>query len=264
MSNRTMGEQVVTLSIGTALILEETLLQDKIPGDPKAVFFNVRTLFRNFWNAYPNDNRDNVRDMVIPFKEELDTLGQMINDIGLGFYFYYPTYDSLGKILPNAVIKKDETPKSIEYSIAEDIIKRACKTNKEVNFVDVFIPPWNGDILLVSHYPVDLLNRYKFKSMKLLESHTGAIKDPKVWNSKILSPDLRYLPFNPLTLSIFGDKSNLLRAQKTRVYRQTIIQMAQADKWTPLTQKDKIVNSIKKLRDREVRDWMLKSIRSGN
>jgi hypothetical protein len=253
MSLRTLGDET-PISVGTGQIFDMKLNLLEAKDKPDAVFFNVRTLFRNFWEAFDKDTRPNVREMISDFMDELDTIGSLLLNMQIPYFYFWPQYNDLHKKLPGSKLKEKRGMNAILYETAEAVMAIPVTRRDDITMTDTLIPKYEGHVWLVSHHPVDLLSRYQFKSLTLLESHTGALKKPIVWNTKIFSnKDYYVLPFHPLTLCIFGDKSGDQLQGYPVKYRKVIMEMAEQNRWTVMTTTDKITNSINKIDDPEMK-----------
>jgi hypothetical protein len=207
-NERVLGEKIA-ISVATAQIFELTL-NEELRQKPDGVLFNVRTLWRNYWEAWSEKDRPNVRLITDEFFEELEVISALMQQLQIPAYFFWPEYRAMTKKLPGAVLKEKTTATAVIYDAAEKAIEVLVKRSKFAIVIDTLIPKANGNAWLVSHLPIDLLSRYQFTSLKLLESHTGALVDPMAWNKKIFSnKKYRRMPFNSFTLSIFGDRSKV-------------------------------------------------------
>ena len=101
---------------------------------------------------------------------------------------------------------------------------------------------------MLTHVAYDLLSYNKFNTLHLLESHTGKCKDISLWWTKLSnSKDLMRIPFNILTLQIFGDSQIFLPFPIET--RKQILQLAEDKKWTNVTTKERIRLSLDTLKD---------------
>ena len=105
------------------------------------------------------------------------------------------------------------------------------------------------EAFIVTHLPVDLLSRYNFKKLELVESHTGAIKAFPHWHSKLTGgKELVNIPFNAFSLQVFGDNGNLFTPLLPSL-RKEVLRLAQEDRWVAITTDDKIRMSLRKVTD---------------
>lgn len=258
MMERVLGEKVA-ISVATAQIFEITLNEELVK-KPDGLIFNVRTLWRNYWEAWSDSDRPNVREITDGFFDELDVIGGLVRNLGISAIYVWPEYRALESKLPGSVLKKSETDKAIAYDAAEKYIEVLVKQNKYANIIDTLIPKANGNAWLVSHLPIDLLSRYQFTSLKLLESHTGALVEPVAWNKKLFSnKNYRRMPFNSFTLSIYGDRSKMFKGHPIGI-RKAVYNLAVENRWTPMTTLEKIRFDINKVTDQNLKSILVKAL----
>lgn len=254
MKQRELGEKI-PFSIPTARIFEETL-NENLKEKPDALFINVRTLFRNFWTSWKEEERPHFREIYKDFIDEMQQITALLSSMNLAYYLYWPEYRDIDRKLPGALIKTKQPIRQIDLEVAETSIFAVLKRQSLINVIDTLIPAFDGNVWLISHYPIDLLSKYQFKSLKLLQSHTGILVMPGNWNKTIFSND-RYekLPFNHFTLSIFGDKSKMLKGHPLK-FRNMLLKLADKYRWTPVTTVDRIRDGIKTIEDVEMQKAM--------
>lgn len=244
---RALGEKL-PFSIATAIPLEEQLVIEKPAGN--LVWANIRTMARNFWGSYETSNRPNVTVMMPLFIEELTNIAYLLNQNGVEIKYYAPSYASL-RGLKHAKVRRPKSEKQITYFNAEEVLTDWATRNEGLNVtaVNTKLLGDNNDVLLLSHYPVDLLYRHSFSKLRLLESSTGAIKEPMSWNTKLNLPkEYPGIPFNELTLQVFGDKGKHFNALP-RAVKMELVELAKKSRWLPTTTKNKIEYDLKKLND---------------
>lgn len=253
MVERRLGD-TLPFSIATAEPFEKVVTNMEFNGKGDAIFFNVRTLWRNFWGAYPNDGKPNVREVIPLFIEETRQLQNFIHSGGRAFYFYYPQYRAIEKVFPLAKFRQEDklTPKQKVELIAEHVaLTGLIASGITIANINYNMPAYDKDVWMITHHPIDLLQRYQFKSLHLLESHTGVLKNPMEWNSKIIpTADYVRIPFNVMTLQVFGDGVTFLSGPPA--YKKALLELAEARQWTPLTTKTKIIDDLGRLSDKTV------------
>jgi len=244
---RELGEFGV--SIGTSVALEEGLVPlDKYP---QQIWINVKTIYRNLYSALSENDTYNHPMILEDLVEELSLIDTAIVGITSGkmdTVFYLPSYKSLAKLFPKALIKKPKTPIQLTYSVTMDDVLEEFLKGKYTDFrlvqCDCAVPGEDKDSLMITHYPVDILSKPNFSRLALLESHTGKIKKENAWNSKLTSgKQLLRIPFNVLTLQVFGDQATHFNSMPHRV-KQDLIVLADERKWNSLTTRDKIVSDL--------------------
>lgn len=259
------------LSIPTSLAMEALFVEDK-NGDsskPKSLFVNVRTLFRNLWSSLEAAAREPLdatafADVV---KQEMDFIQGYVAEKSMGKFvlvFYICSYDDLAQRLPRAILKTANTDKQRLYLKREmettNIVKNDYgETHKIENFRTQIT--MREHAVLLTHSPIDLLFN-DFYSAVLLESHTGKLKLPYEWNSKLTNgKDLSHLPFNKFTIQVFGDNNTYISQMPMKI-KKVVLEMAEKDNWSAVTTVDKIRFSLKKLRDHYARDYLLQVLKS--
>ena len=267
MAARAVGQ--MPLSIATSLALEGAfgIHPDRPPESPAPIlkyshiWINVRTLVRNILGALEKDfyERFEPHYIHVAIHQEMRQIETNIisaTDGNCQLVFYLPDYFQLKRVIPGAT----ERVASTEKQAFQEMLERICTgtTMDETQGVDVrsvkipFEAPTHRALIL-THMPLDLLSRYGFAQLDLLESHTGAIKPPAQWYTKLTGGrDLPPLPFNKFTLKLFGDGNNLIAAQHFKVKR-AVLEVAVLDNWSALTTMDKIRQSIRKIDDPQIR-----------
>lgn len=247
---RELGKSL-PISVPTAIPLEE-LTTAGVSYPEYEVWINVRTLIRNLLNTLDTEAKMMLDSQSVgaAVVEEMNTLEPWLSMIDTPYRvnFYFTTRRSLTSIFPQALFKIPKTPKQrLEHDLTEDALEYIIKARQDVTLFDVALEGKGKSVLLVSHQPIDLLSRYNFDDLLLLESHTGKVKGPAYWSSKLQGKGSENLPFNPLTLQIFGDGDTFVGFP--RKMKNEIINLAQARGWTPITTKSKIESDFQHLND---------------
>lgn len=263
-ANRAVGEY--PLSIGTSLAME-TLKPDSKYG---SLWINIRTLFRNIWDALDSEDRkllmENLKGNQAGFSKQVafaiaDTLEEELHrilQVNQGkldkVVLYHREYgDLLARfpkaflVTPNTVIQK--TRNNLMNNAIDEVLRRPI--GEKIDFdrgSQLKGEPVKA--LILTHYPVDLLSRTAFMQLRLIESYTGAIKTKSQWNTKLTDGKLMpRIPFNDFTIQIFGDGNVLFRSYPKAV-RTAILELAEKYKWTTMTTKEKIKQNIAWMNDK--------------
>lgn len=229
--------------------------------DAKEIWFNIRTVFRNIYNALDSNVKDKLtKELALQVTfNELNNILNVYRTVSFGskVVFYVCHYKSLLKEYPNAFYKAVKTDNQRKYNELEDhIVKEIVKSSTLVKVFDVKIKGMFPKAAIVTHYPLDLLSHRSFEKLVLLESHTGNIKGKSEWNSKLTNgKEIPNIPFNPLTLQIFGD--GVLFSPMIINIRRMIIELSIQRHWNVITSRDKIISDIKTLKDHLVKDMLL-------
>ncbi len=255
------------LSIATSLAIEGILGEH--PDRPtnrndlkhfNVVWINLRTLFRNFYNALPKEAEGVIAasEFVEPFVMEIDQLFNVLqteskNNIKVNIYNC--TYSDIERLYPKAIIRRPSTPNQIEYNNVQNTVTHTVSKFVLKDLINAFDTKIKvveqSPTLLLSHCAVDLFNR-GFKKMCLWESHTGAVKEKFEWYTKYYNgKELFQIPFHEGLIQIFGDNEHF--RPQSLVMKRAILQVANDYGWSQATTDDKISYGIGQIEDRELR-----------
>lgn len=266
---------VLPVSIGTAIAIQAILGYDPegkpLKGTPAftqydTLYLNVRTLIRNFIGAKPNEEKGKITPEEIFFGITADI--KIIDEImtthaGPSFRVmpYLCYFNDLEKKLPyaawrtaNTEIQKaakkleDDALKLIKDKVTGNpnstLLVFATKLDRYVGANEELKRHRPGNTLILTHMPIDLLSVHHFPRLTLLESHTGKTKDRNDWNTKLKNykPEMARLPFNPMTLQIFGDTGDMFQPVAQPKAKKRIVELSNKYNWNPLTTMDRMVN----------------------
>lgn len=257
-ANREKG--AFPISIGTSLAIEGAIGQHPDqPSHPNAllannqVWFNLFTLFRNLYHALKaQDQKAATVGELYPALVE-DILGcqtAVAQESGgkCQAVFYLNDYSTLPKRFPQAKLRQPSTENQQIYQAIEQatLVRLLREPPVEIERFQTAIHGAFGKALIVTHYAFDLLARYSFASLNLLESHTGKIKPPSQWNSKLTGKheDTDHLPFLALTLQVYGDGQQFMSLPGG--LRAAILKVAKARQWTTVTTLEKVKFTLEK------------------
>lgn len=269
-SQRDKGD--LPLSIGTSLAIEslcglgdEFFTEHPAVNEVDELWVNLRTLFRNLYGSIER----HVRDTMLPdalmagMLDDIQTMEATIVRKTHGrvtVVFYVCDYSDFKQVFPHAHYKELKTEKQkIEQTIENQTITALVEDGPSIDLRQyrTKIVDEGKRVALLTHYPVDLLWRSNFQELRLLESHTGKIKPPVEWYTKLTGgKDLTRIPFNRLTLQVFGD-GNTLFASMPQKLKQELIDLSIKYKWTPLTTEEKVRYGISKIYDPRVKTFYL-------
>lgn len=269
--NREKGQ--VPVSIGTSLALEagSGTYPDRPESPPpftraKQLWVNLRTLVRNLYACLPTELKDNVLpdELWECVLEEMAIIPAAVTNGSMGntsVVYYASDYNNLKRRFPEASIREPRTTKQLlQHSVEETTLKMALSNNRDFN-VQLFDFEIEGQYpasFILTHLPVDLLARYRFERLELLESHTGALKGPAAWNTKLTNGrELTNVPFNHFTLQLFGDNGNMFAPQSITLRRE-VLRLAKQFNWTNVTTLEKVRETIKKISNDQQREAVLK------
>lgn len=267
LANRVLGQY--PLSIATSLALEGAMgIHPDHPSDKKelldysVLWVNLKTLFRNYYNAVDKESVHDVRpaEFSEAVWQEMDQLTRVVQSETAGkmsVQYYVSDYANLETTYPKALIRGDTTGLQRAYSAAmvgslaplirdhRDVIK-----SYRLKITDSVTQP----TLMLTHIAFDLLAK-GFTNMALLESHTGAIKKKHLWYTKYHNGrELSQIPFNEGFMMIFGD-SEIFRPMAIGV-RRAVLELATQYNWSQATTLAKIDYSLSTLKDHLLKDTL--------
>jgi hypothetical protein len=228
------------------------------------LLINVRTIYRNLVGSLPDHLKDNCLpgDLATVMVQELATIRGSVPP-QTKVIFYLPSYKGVRSKFPLATVREPRTPKQINYyKVKETTLKLIEKEAKELGITvcDMAPPKAEGRCLIITHYPVDLLAKAQYIELILVESHTGVFKRANEWNTKLNTDDFYLLPFNELTLQVFGDSNGLFRPMDRKI-KKAVLDIAKQYLWNSMTTRDKISYSLSSLRDRYTGEYLKKLLR---
>lgn len=261
---RTLGNY--HLSISTSLAIEGLLGMhpDQVPRPAvkpimryKEMWVNLRTLYRNIWEALPKLIQESIKadEIAQIMLEEMDLIPDILRqekgqDVKVQYYFH--TMAKVDKGYPEASIRMDNTPKQkIETQVLKDCLKLLEQHAKDRYVVyDGKFPAAATDTLLMTHVAYDLLQMATPNHMFLLESHTGKIKPRALWYTKLYNgKNLAMIPFCKEMLQLFGDKVTF--APLDSGLRKAVMEVATKRNWSSATTRERQILGIDDIRQPE-------------
>lgn len=274
---RELGEFPISYGSSMAILLltdsnnESPSADEAAKGKPEEIWINIATLFRNIHNAIDKGYYKLLNEltgttiMYDEISQIVDYLKGHLNDT-IKINFYYSDYKYLKKEFSKANLKSPSTAKQKEYAKLEEdicsIVANDLETYIEENLMqgDEALAEFHNfkkfpecefkEIWVMTHLPVDLLGFKKAKKIRLLESHTAKLKSKANWNSKFSGADkLKHIPFNKLTIQIFGDKSNHFLTAPNKV-KKAVLEVAEENNWKATTPERLTRFHISNMKDR--------------
>lgn len=264
MEHRTIG--MLPISVGTSLALEPFLVPGHMAGELRGtpqmdtLMLNISTMIRNVVQAYETRYHGilNIHTVHADVIEDLsaiyDTLGQLAK-IKPDLVLYDRQYTSIPRQYPRGNVWTPSTDSQKKYAALEKgVIMMLHQTLKQFLLKTEKIPSSPKSVYVMTHHPVDLADHPTgFKDINLLESHTGAVKGFELWYTKLTGgKELDKIPFNKLTLQVFGDKSTDFKANKF-LYKQTVLSLAEQFNWTPVTTTERVKLGLSTIKDSDLR-----------
>lgn len=253
------------LSIGTGLMLESALeptesrIDDDrvIPvtidlNDYKKHYYNIFTLARNIVNSISDKrvkdglmNNTKLMDLVM---EEVEVIASLYQEVKCTPILFIPDYTKLYKSMN---VDKEAKLSSKDYLLQQYVLsslkKKSYDVSMDVHHGTYLLKPDSAPTLITTHIPVDLLNYNKVPNLKLLESHTGKLKDKHMWYSKlhpIGKNPLNIFPFIEELVFILGDK-NVSQPMKLSI-RRLLHTYGTERKWSTFTSRLVILQDLKR------------------
>lgn len=282
--SRTMGH--FALSIATSLALEVTLGTGTAPEEKPTtvnelikfdeVWFNLRTLARNIYNAVPASDKDAIteHDIATALDQEMTALMELSQSMcgSKPFVFYVSHNHDIAKKMKHALLRQPTTIKQIHQAeCINDGIKIFLKTIRKrekelksnpahqdyespVHEHDFSVKPKERKkVAVLTNHTLDLLFHEKFKQLTLLESHTGTLKNRDRWYTKFFNGrELDFIPFNAATLQFFGD-TEVFKPYKAEV-RAELLEIGKARNWNPMTTDERFLFSLSMSKNRFLTD----------
>lgn len=279
------------LSVGTSLAFE-SIFQTTSPSiDPERVipqfiniadyqefWINLSTLFRNLMGALPKQDAAMVGapDLAASLMQEMEFIQSLAKNEGGGttkVIFYVCEYKKLmNKASQYVKLKGDDTVNQKIYAALRDnAIKIVLDTMHQSDTLRVYdseigkapkgphvVSPLKKTALIISHIAWDLTSYKNFITLDLLESHTGVLKKRAQWYTKYTGgKELQMIPFMEGFFSVFGDSEHF-RPMDIRL-RKDIVELANENRWTQLTTREKVKSNLDQLKNPYYRD-ILKSV----
>lgn len=219
------------------------------------MWFNIRTMFRNAVGAVKTEDeiRMSPATYAVLIEEEMRIIRaalQQHTGTKLTPVFYVCDYQSLTKKYKYATFKEVKTDKQKHYAIMENgmltaLFDRLKESQEQLYHFDTELKGHGKAAMFVTHYPLDLLSQTNFKDIALVESHTGAIKTRELWYTKLHGgKELSRIPFDKMTIQMFGDSGGLIAPQPIE-FRRKLIEIAEHYKWTSVTTEERIRLTVK-------------------
>lgn len=250
----------IPISIATSLAIEgfygthpDNPVNKKSLKDFSSIWINIRTLIRNIDGAIQKDERDTPKDSSY-YDCLLSEIHIILNDLrakvadGVEIVFYAMSYQSFTSFWPNAIFQDKSTEIQLRYAKIENNVltlfdadvKKHRHEDIDARFFDTHISSVGKDAIVLTHFPVDLMLTVACSFDALLESHTGKIKLPAEWNTKLKDGKKHpRIPFDRCMIQIFGDSSGMIKMQSLPV-RKKILEIAEKHTWNAMTKKDRI------------------------
>lgn len=276
LSGRVMS--AFALSVGTSLAFESIFTTSAPSIDPTRVipqkveigaydefWINLSTITRNIFSALDQTFEYQVGPQALSeaILFEMEMIQSIMNNEGNNqsrIVFYACEYKEATSQLkhPKALLRLDNTLKQKSYTQLHNkaldiVLKQFTKTDGVLLFDSRLKPLTKNKVLVLTHVPYDLFSANNFRTLDLIESHTGVLKKKHLWYTKYYNGnDLPMIPFNEGFIQIFGDHLHF-RPLNIKM-RHEIIKIATHYNWSSITTHDKIIYGINTMKDHYMRE----------
>ena len=248
------------MSVGTSMAIEAITKEEALPASKGVteLWVNIRTVIRNTLGATLStlrtmDRVDALTETVISDVDEIiAALDFSLPNMKLVVYSTGPKY--IYKLMKRSIVRVPKTQKQTEALRLEmAIFKKLTESEHAVLQCDGKFGNAAARAYMISHLPHDLLSRYQFAELTLLESHTGTLKKLPEWSAKLLTKTNKhlanYIPFNSLSLTVLGDGNKDLAAYPRAIVK-AYLELAVSNNWKVTTTRSKVKNDLSKMADR--------------
>ena len=203
-----------------------------------SLYSYIRTFIRSYSDLPLILNKDNgkklTENVVTALLSELYVFLELFKD-KIEVIFYVPDYASL----ENKNVFRETNPVTAEYQMkmAADTLLYHIKRSGELDiylFKDK-LPSSLDRSLITTSVPIDLLNVRNNPNMKLLELHTGKLKDKNELYTKFnnIKGESPRLPFVEVLLYIFRDKGSVISNMFSMKERKEVYELCLKHKLKP-------------------------------
>lgn len=254
---RNLGHYPVTFSTSSALqrVFNEhpdyAVKEGELPLSKShdILAINVQTLLRNLLGSIESQYSHLASTEVLATLvfEEMNVISELVkakSDNKLKVVYYTGLYSNPRLLFPKMTSIKPKTGKtqarqmlsnetiSILISPESEWNKLEVNRHLKVKFSDNEPPLLSNNpfakILLITHLPTDVLFVGNAQ-VKIVESHTGAVKSLSELNTKLKGKPER-IPFNKITVSIMGDTGGVVDPAHVKD-RRLLAEFAEANQW---------------------------------
>jgi len=270
LAQRAIGEDL-PISLPTAVAIRELLIGEHKDAKYQEVWINIRTLIRNLLHSLDADTLALASDIDLSnvIVDEIEILESVFRDqkptVILNFYIAH--YDKLKKLYPQAVFREVRTARqrfnqALLDNTYQDIIQfyQDPKKDPKIKVFDLDIVPVVKTVaIFLTHVGPDLTSEGYFKSVRLLESHTGKLKDRSQWYTKFSTENtIPFIPFLRATLAILGD-SEVFRPQGIKL-RKALVETSEKYHWSSVTTLERMKLTLGYVKDAQIREQLVNFI----
>lgn len=243
------------MSVGTSLAFEGPDQNKIVDGD--AIMFNLKTLIRNAHAAYEKDDKEKNKasQLAEDVSSDLRLIGGWLEKARktkpIQMKVYLADYSKLKSMFPHGDVWEPKTDNQKAYAklVDETVAILVKQYGKLIINTKAATPEFTGKGVVLTHHVVDLVTSNTTTKLFLLESYNGIIKPYTLWYTKLTNGnELHYIPFNRLTIQIFGDKSTNFKSS-TQGIKELFKKLAKDHNWTSATTMLRMRSNINALPD---------------
>lgn len=257
----------ISVSINTSYPIE-TMQSPRYRPKIDFVYINLDTVIRNFYASMKAVDQESL-DLGTALSMLLDELRIIHTTLTTEHFFYYQDPKEIEFMFPHASRRVPRTDKQIMAAsrmriVTEHLLYELC-INKDPNVEGLYrgavpllrikkkLPPRMVPTAVLTHYPHQLLKRFDFPVLYLLESRTGKVKSFEEFSSKLngVKQD-DPIPFNAYTLQLMGDTA--LFAGVSSKLKKELRAMGEKRKWSSITSPAKFTSDIQSYGSPELKE----------
>jgi hypothetical protein len=215
--------------------------------DNTTLYVNMETMVRNAINCFDKSEgdinlketiRSRIQEDILLFKD------YMLTAHDTNVIVYQPNYKNIKTTTISNLLYSTKKKKK-DLFLHRECLKKVDGLEDKKIFSSFTRKDGKASCAILTHYPMDLIEYNKFKRFFLFESHTGKIKRPSQFSTKInIKKELsEYIPFIKVMLVVFGDKTIHSGLQKD--IKKKVIEIAKESNWTSMTTHNRAMFSIK-------------------
>ena len=254
------------MSIGTSLAFEGLLgIHPERPNLPdrskefQTLWINLETLARNAISAYSMKKPKDItlNQLVDHMSQDTEMIDRVLHDRGIKLKVFYYTTKQMGfkTKFPDFNLYVPTSDNTIAHmklvKEASAILVKKLNSTFEMNEFNVRVV---DKTLVMTHYGWDLMTQSTRNGIALIESHTGVIKPPELWYTKLNSSNAK-LPFYRCFMGIVGDRHYIA---PNAVLKKKILRISREQRWHNMTAFSKILADLRMLKEDRVLEFVIK------
>lgn len=252
---RELGQ--LSISINTSIPIE-TMKTERYRPKIDYVYINLETIVRNFFASMTAVDQASL-DLSVAVQMLMDELRIIHTQLNTAHIFFYQEPKEIRFMFPYATFKTPRTEKQMTAAARHKVVMQHLLYELSVNkdnatpgryngpvpllLIDRKLPPRMEAVAVLTHYPHQLLKRFDFTQLYLLESRTGRVKSFDQFATKLNGvKEGDPIPFNYFTLQIFGD-TGLFASAPAKIKKELKL-LGEHRKWTSITSNEKFSSDL--------------------